>query len=49
MQGWEPAIEEMLADPVVQAVMSVDRVHPAGVVSLLRDVRARLDAAAASP
>jgi hypothetical protein len=35
----------MLADPVVQAVMSVDGVRATEVVSLLRAARERLDAA----
>jgi hypothetical protein len=42
---WEPPLAEMLADPVVQAMMSVDGVRPTEVVTLMREARERLDAA----
>ncbi|MGE0120118.1 MAG: hypothetical protein AB7S71_16235 [Dongiaceae bacterium] len=41
----EPSLSEMLDDPVVQAVMSVDGVRPVELVTLLREARERLDAA----
>jgi hypothetical protein len=43
MQAWEPTLEEMLSEPVVQLMMTVDGVHPDEVVTLLREARARLD------
>jgi hypothetical protein len=43
MQAWEPTLEDLLAEPVVQLMMTVDGVHPDDVVTLLREVRARLD------
>ena len=43
MRAWEPTLEEMLAEPVVQLMMTVDGVHPDDVVTLLRQARARLD------
>ncbi len=42
--SWEPPLQEMLADPVVQAMMRVDGVQPTEVVSLLRAAKERLDA-----
>jgi hypothetical protein len=42
LQSWEPPLEEMLADPVVQAVMTVDGVQAAEVETLMREARARL-------
>jgi len=43
MQAWEPTLDEMLAEPVVQLMMTVDGVRPDDVVTLLREARARLD------
>ena len=42
MQAWEPTLEEMLAEPVVQLMMTVDGVQPDDVVTLLQQVRDRL-------
>jgi hypothetical protein len=43
MQAWEPTLDEMLSEPVVQLMMTVDGVRPDDVVTLLREVRERLD------
>ncbi|HUL07528.1 MAG TPA: hypothetical protein VLV76_14415 [Candidatus Acidoferrum sp.] len=43
MQAWEPTLEEMLAEPVVQLMMTVDGVRPDDLVTLLREARQRLD------
>ena len=43
MQAWEPTLDEMLAEPVVQLMMTVDGVRPDEVVTLLREARERLD------
>jgi hypothetical protein len=43
MQAWEPTLEEMLSDPVVQLMMTVDGVRPDDVVTLLRAARERID------
>jgi hypothetical protein len=43
MQAWEPTLDEMLAEPVVQLMMTVDGVRPDEVVTLLREARQRLD------
>jgi hypothetical protein len=43
MHAWEPTLDEMLSEPVVQLMMTVDGVHPDEVVSLLREARERLD------
>lgn len=43
MHAWEPSLDEMLAEPVVQLMMTVDGVHPDDVVTLLRAARERLD------
>jgi len=43
MQAWEPTLDEMLAEPVVQLMMTVDGVRPDDVVTLLRQMRERLD------
>jgi metal-sulfur cluster biosynthetic enzyme len=43
LRSWEPPLAEMLADPVVQAVMTVDGVQAAEVETLMREARARLD------
>ena len=43
MQAWEPTLDEMLAEPVVQLMMTVDGVRPDEVVTLLRQARERLD------
>jgi metal-sulfur cluster biosynthetic enzyme len=42
LHSWEPPLAEMLADPVVQAVMTVDGVQAAEVETLMREARARL-------
>jgi hypothetical protein len=41
LHSWEPPLAEMLADPVVQAVMSVDGVRPAEVVTLMHEAKRR--------
>lgn len=38
----EMTILEMLADPVVRAIMAVDRVRPADVLSAFTEARRRL-------
>ena len=43
MHAWEPTLDEMLSEPVVQLMMTVDGVRPDEVVSLLRKARERLD------
>jgi len=43
MYAWEPPLNEILADPVVQAMMAVDGVRPNDVVSLLSEARERRD------
>jgi hypothetical protein len=43
MHAWEPTLDEMLSEPVVQLMMTVDGVRPDQVVTLLRQARARLD------
>jgi hypothetical protein len=42
--GDEMTILEMLADPVVRAIMAVDRVRPAEVLSVFTEARQRLGA-----
>jgi hypothetical protein len=42
LHSWEPPLAEMLADPVVQAVMHVDGVRATEVERLMREARARL-------
>lgn len=42
LHSWEPPLAEMLADPVVQAVMHVDGVRATEVETLMREARARL-------
>lgn len=42
--GWEPSLAEMLEDPVVRAMMAVDGVHPADIVTLLSAAKERLGA-----
>lgn len=37
--GGEPSLAEMLADPVVQAVMSVDHVTPREIKQLMQETR----------
>jgi hypothetical protein len=44
--GGEPSVREMLDDPVVQAMMAVDRVTPADVMSVMAEARERLNAGA---
>jgi hypothetical protein len=39
--GGEPSLAEMLADPVVQAVMSVDRVTAGDIERLMVETRER--------
>ena len=39
--GGEPSLAEMLADPVVQAVMSVDRVTAGEIEELMEEKRGR--------
>jgi hypothetical protein len=43
LRGWEPPLAEMLADPVVQAVMKVDGVRPTEIVTLMREIRGRIE------
>lgn len=45
LHSWEPRLSEMLADPVVQAVMNVDGVRPTEVATLLREAKERLGTA----
>lgn len=40
----EPRLLDMLDDPVVQAVMTRDKVERAEIVDLVRSVQARLEA-----
>ena len=40
----EMTIVEMLADPVVRAIMAVDRVRPVEVLSVFAEARRRLGA-----
>jgi metal-sulfur cluster biosynthetic enzyme len=44
LHSWEPPLAEMLADPVVQAMMTVDGVQAAEVETLMRQAQARLGA-----
>jgi hypothetical protein len=41
--GGEPSLKEMLADPVVQAVMSVDHVTAGDIQRLMWETRERRD------
>lgn len=41
--GGEPSLKEMLADPVVQAVMSVDHVTAGDIQRLIWETRERRD------
>jgi hypothetical protein len=41
--GGEPSLAEMLADPVVQAVMSVDHVTAGEIKQLMQETRGRRD------
>ncbi len=43
MHAWEPTLDEMLSEPVVQLMMTVDGVRADEVVTLLRQARDRLD------
>ncbi len=45
----EPAVAEMLRDPIVRAVMARDRVEPEEVRRLMADMRARLLARPGGP
>jgi hypothetical protein len=45
LQSWEPALADMLADPVIQAMMRVDGVRMGEVLTLMREARERLGAA----
>ena len=42
VQAWEPTLDEMLAEPIVQLLMAVDGVQSADVVALLGEARERL-------
>jgi len=42
LRAWEPTLDEMLAEPIVQLMMTVDGVQPADVVALLGEARQRL-------
>jgi len=42
VQAWEPTLDEMLAEPVVQLMMTVDGVQRGDVVALLCQARQRL-------
>lgn len=42
IQAWEPTLDEMLTEPVVQLMMVVDGVQRADVVSLMCQARQRL-------
>lgn len=39
--GGEPSLSEMLADPVIQAMMSVDHVTAGEIERLMREARTR--------
>jgi hypothetical protein len=41
--GGEPSLAEMLADPVVQAIMSVDHVTSGDIERLMLETRERLE------
>ena len=41
---WEPALAEMLADPVIQAVMAVDGVSRTDIVTLMSEAQERVAA-----
>jgi len=43
-RGWEPPLADMLADPVVIAMMAVDGVRPTDIVILLSEAKERLGA-----
>jgi hypothetical protein len=43
--GFEPSLDEMLDDPVVQAVMARDGVDRAAIVGLAAEIHTRLVAA----
>jgi len=45
----EPSIEEMLADPIVRALMTADGVRADELEALLRSIAKRLQTAACEP
>jgi hypothetical protein len=49
MSPWQnPAIEDLLADPLIQSVMRADRVHPKELRTLLQGAANRIAAVRAS-
>lgn len=44
--GVEPAVEDLLNDPVTEVIMAYDRITPASVRSLVTEMRAKLLASA---
>jgi hypothetical protein len=43
--NWEPTLEEILSDPIVEAVMQADDVDPNELDAMLGDIASRLRAA----
>jgi len=41
--GSEPSLDELLAEPLVKLAMAADRIDPAVVYALFREVRQKLD------
>ena len=41
---WQPTLEEMLSDPIVEAVMQADDVDPNELDAMLGDIASRLKA-----
>jgi hypothetical protein len=44
-RNWEPTLEEILSDPIVEAVMQADDVDPNELDAMLGDIASRLKAA----
>jgi hypothetical protein len=49
LHSWEPPLAEMLADPVVQAMMTVDGVQAVEVERLMREAKLRRTSLARIP
>ena len=43
MYGSEPSLDELLAEPLVKLAMAADRVDPAVMYALFREVRQKMD------
>lgn len=43
-RAWEPKLADMLADPVIQAVMAVDGVSRTDIVTLMSEAQERVAA-----